>query len=183
MTYRPLEMLGFKTPMFQENPIFGLAPFTAEQRCGKLYWAETMPGPVEETRQLLQPTCKSRVVHAAIGLFIRPGSWLYHASSLAFLLAIPILLIARRWEALLLGPPSCCSSCMRPSMPASTAMPSRSTRSGSLSWLPGSAGLMRLRGADAGRPDPADLLPRGDDRVGSEGDTAQMPPQGHGGAR
>jgi hypothetical protein len=105
ITLRPLEMLGFKTPMYQENPLFGLAPFTAGQRCGKLYWADTMPGPVEETSQLLQPTCKSRVVHAAIGLFSRPGSWLYHASSLAFLLAIPILLIARRWEALLLGPP------------------------------------------------------------------------------
>lgn len=102
---RPLEMLGLRTPMFEENPLFGLAPFTPEQRCGKLYWAETMPGPVEETGQLLQPTCKSRLVHAAIGLFIRPGAWLYHASSLAFLVAIPILLVTRRWQALILGPP------------------------------------------------------------------------------
>jgi hypothetical protein len=105
MTSRPLELLGLRTPLHEENPVFGFGPFSPEQRCGKLFWAETMPGPVEETRQLLQPTCKSRIVHGAIGLFARPGAWLYRASTIALIAAIPILLIARRWEALLLGPP------------------------------------------------------------------------------
>ena len=105
MTTRPLQLLGLMTPTFRENPVFGLSPFTPEQRCGKLFWAETMPGPVEETRQLLQPTCKSRIVHGVIGLFVRPGAYLYIATSVALLLAIPVLLIARRWELLVLGPP------------------------------------------------------------------------------
>jgi hypothetical protein len=105
MTERPLQMLGLVTPQFNENPIFGLEPFTPDHRCGKLFWADTMPGPVAETAQLLQPTCKSRIVHSAIGLMIRPGAWLYYGSSLAFLLAIPILLFSRRWEVLVLGPP------------------------------------------------------------------------------
>ena len=106
MTLRPLELLGLKTPLYEENPVFGFGPFTPDQRCGKLFWAETMPGPVEETRQLLQPTCKSRVVHAVLGAFARPGAWLYRASTIALLAAIPVLLITRRWEVLLIGPPA-----------------------------------------------------------------------------
>jgi hypothetical protein len=172
MGNRPLEMLGFKTPQFEENPLFGLAPFTSEQRCGKLYWAETMPGPVAETSQLLQPTCKSRVVHAAIGLFIRPGAWLYHASSLAFLLAIPLLLIARRWEVLVLGPPilllfmysAINASNDRyafPIYPIGVALLAAGLR-----WL-----TRRLRGADAGPGAPGGLRPPGHDLNRTGGDS------------
>lgn len=98
VTRSGLSLLSLRGPFIDENAVFSNGLFSAASRCGRLFPAEPHPEAVANTLSRLQPTCRS-LPWLVYGYVIQPRSQLMvKISSLALLLAIPVLLLARRWS-------------------------------------------------------------------------------------